>query len=91
MEELSTKNILKGAGADHYHDARHHPNNHGNVLALRRCQLTLTQPAPYFGRQGSLQGRRPRRGTRPPMPGGGCPSEYPVLENGACYTGDRGE
>jgi hypothetical protein len=21
------------------------------------------------------------------MPGGGCPSEYPVLKDGACYTG----
>ena len=33
----------------------------------------------------------PAEGPVPPMPGGGCPSEYPVLKNGACYAGDRGE
>ena len=33
----------------------------------------------------------PAEGPVPPMPDGGCPSEYPVLKDGACYTGDRGE
>ena len=33
----------------------------------------------------------PAEGPIPPIPGRGCPSEYPVLKDGACYTGDRGE
>jgi hypothetical protein len=33
----------------------------------------------------------PAEGPVPPIPGDGCPSEYPVLKDGACYSGDRGE
>lgn len=32
-----------------------------------------------------LQAGGPRNGPVPPMPGGECPEEYPVEENGACY------
>jgi hypothetical protein len=30
----------------------------------------------------------PAEGPVPLMPDGGCPSEYPVLKDGACYTAD---
>ena len=33
----------------------------------------------------------PAEGPVPPTPGGRCPSEYPVLKDGACYSGDRSE
>jgi hypothetical protein len=33
----------------------------------------------------------PVEGPVPPMPDGECPSEYPILKDGACYTADSGE
>jgi hypothetical protein len=30
-------------------------------------------------------------GPVPLMPGGGCPSEYPVLKDGACFTGAQSD
>ena len=33
----------------------------------------------------------PAEGPVPPIPGDGCPAEYPVLKDGACYTGEGGE
>jgi hypothetical protein len=33
----------------------------------------------------------PAEGPVPPIPGDGCPSEYPVLKDGACYSGEGGE
>jgi hypothetical protein len=29
--------------------------------------------------------QRPKEGPVPPMPGGGCPKEFPVSSGGACY------
>ena len=48
-------------------------------------------PAPTSGDDDLFNAGGPAEGPVPPMPGGGCPSEYPVLKDGACYTGDRGE
>ena len=32
-----------------------------------------------------LNAGAPSRGPVPPLPGGGCPKEFPVAENGGCY------
>jgi cytoskeletal protein RodZ len=52
-------------------------------------------PAPTSGGGDLFNAGGPAEGPVPPMPGGGCPSEYPVLKDGACYaggqSGDRGE
>jgi hypothetical protein len=48
-------------------------------------------PAPTPGGDDLFKAGGPAEGPVPPMPGGGCPSEYPVPMDGACYTGDRGE
>ena len=43
----------------------------------------------FFSEQSSsgdlLEAGGPARGPVPLMPGGGCPEEYPIKENGACY------
>ena len=36
-----------------------------------------------------LESGGPADGPVPLMPGGECPSEYPVLKDGACYTADQ--
>ena len=38
-----------------------------------------------------LESGGPAAGPVPLMPGGECPSEYPVLKNGACFTGGQGD
>ena len=48
-------------------------------------------PAPTTGGDDLFNAGGPAEGPVPIMPGGGCPSEYPLLKDGACYTGDRGE
>ena len=48
-------------------------------------------PPPTPGRGDLFRAGGPAEGPVPPMPGGGCPPEYPVLKDGACYAGDRGE
>ena len=46
-------------------------------------------PAPTTtGDDGLFNAGGPAEGPVPPMPGGECPSEYPVLKDGACYTAD---
>ena len=36
-----------------------------------------------------LESGGPADGPVPLMPGGGCPSEYPVQKDGACFTGGQ--
>jgi hypothetical protein len=51
-------------------------------------------PAPTSNRGDLFKAGGPSDGPVPLMPGGRCPSEYPVLKDGACYadgqSGDRG-
>ena len=44
-------------------------------------------PAPTTGGDDLFKAGGPTEGPVPLMPGGECPSEYPVLKDGACYTG----
>jgi hypothetical protein len=46
------------------------------------------QPQPQSERPRSdlMQAGGPSAGPVPPMPGGGCPREYPAEDNGACYV-----
>jgi cytoskeletal protein RodZ len=48
-------------------------------------------PTPTAGGDDLFNAGGPAEGPVPPMPDGGCPSEYPVLKDGACHTADRGE
>ena len=48
-------------------------------------------PTPTAGGDDLFSAGGPAEGPVPPMPDGGCPSEYPVLKDGGCYTADRGE
>jgi hypothetical protein len=43
-------------------------------------------PTPTAGGGDLFNAGGPAGGPVPPMPDGGCPSEYPVLKDGACYT-----
>ncbi len=51
-------------------------------------------PAPTSGGDDLFEAGGPTEGPVPLMPGGGCPPEYPILKDGACYaggqSGDRG-
>jgi hypothetical protein len=52
---------------------------------------TTTATSPPAARDDLFKAGGPAEGPVPPIPGDGCPPEYPVLKDGACYTGDRGE
>ena len=45
-------------------------------------------PAPDSKGGNLFKAGGPRSGPVPLMPGGGCPFEYPVKRDGACYAGD---
>ena len=47
-----------------------------------------SSPSP---RDRMLKSGGPADGPVPLMPGGGCPSEYPVQKGGACFTGGQGD
>ena len=46
---------------------------------------TTATPAPTRDRGPLMDAGGPTAGPVPLMPGGGCPEEYPVQRNGACY------
>ncbi len=46
-------------------------------------------PAATSGGGNLFNAGGPAEGPVPLMPDGKCPSEYPVLKDGACYTADR--
>ena len=48
---------------------------------------TTATPTPTQERGGLMDAGGPTAGPVPLMPGGGCPEEYPVRRDGACYRG----
>lgn len=57
------------------------------TVTVRDCGQQSTTSASGGGRSGDdplLQAGGPANGPMPLMPGGGCPKEFPVEENGAC-------
>ena len=57
----------------------------GGGPVLAQTPLTSTPSADTPPDRPLLNAGGPTTGPVPPMPGGGCPAEFPVSRNGACY------
>ena len=66
------------------------PTTTKTVASPAPTTMVTSSPSPTTGNEVFNAGG-PAEGPVPPIPGRGCPSEYPVLKDGACYTADHGE
>ncbi len=77
-----------GIACDEFLAEANNPPPQGGPPQGQPPQQLQNQPQPQNERPRSdpLRAGGPSEGPVPPMPGGGCPREYPTEENGACYA-----